>query len=65
MINPVARDKITDYCVDLAFCCDIDPACGLVHNEIIIGVDLHLRHPRGVTLARYGEHLAIGALDDI
>ena len=29
--------------------------------ETIIGVDLHIRHPRGVTLTRYGEHLATRA----
>lgn len=29
--------------------------------ETIIGVSLHIRHPRGVTLTRYGEHLAVRA----
>lgn len=29
--------------------------------ETLIGVDLHIRHPRGVTLTRYGEHLATRA----
>lgn len=29
--------------------------------ETIIGVDLHIRHPRGVTLTRYGKHLATRA----
>lgn len=29
--------------------------------ESIIGVELHIRHPRGVTLTRYGEHLAARA----
>ncbi len=29
--------------------------------ETIIGVNLHIRHPRGVTLTRYGEHLAARA----
>jgi DNA-binding transcriptional LysR family regulator len=29
--------------------------------EALIGVDLHIRHPRGVTLTRYGEHLAARA----
>jgi DNA-binding transcriptional LysR family regulator len=30
-------------------------------HEALIGVDNHIRHPRGVTLTRYGEHLAARA----
>lgn len=39
------------------------PAASRLASELesIIGVELHLRHPRGVTLTRYGEHLAARA----
>lgn len=39
------------------------PAASRLASELeaIIGVDLHIRHPRGVTLTRYGEHLAARA----